>query len=170
MYMVIISDVIVAIIHGDILSDGEVDISGTGKLIHYGQNDGPAIERQTTGEYIGIFDPDNFISFNRKFSNYDQYLNNRPMLLNSSVNIQAREVILWAASQNGADGEVGRKFEQEFGNYIFPVALDGDGDGVADEDDIFPNDSDEWADRDDDGIGDNTDDFPDDSTNGERRR
>jgi hypothetical protein len=41
--------------------------------------------------------------------------------------------------------------------------LDGDGDGVNDEFDAFPNDPTETSDRDNDGTGDNADDFPDDS-------
>lgn len=39
---------------------------------------------------------------------------------------------------------------------------DADGDGVADSDDEFPDDPDEWLDTDDDGHGDNSDEFPDD--------
>ena len=38
---------------------------------------------------------------------------------------------------------------------------DDDGDGVANQDDAFPNDPNEWADTDGDGVGDNADDCPD---------
>lgn len=44
--------------------------------------------------------------------------------------------------------------------------IDTDGDGVADEDDAFPNDPNESADSDGDGIGDNADVAPDDATDG----
>jgi hypothetical protein len=40
---------------------------------------------------------------------------------------------------------------------------DSDGDGSPDEDDHFPEDSDEWLDSDNDGVGDNADAFPNDS-------
>jgi hypothetical protein len=40
---------------------------------------------------------------------------------------------------------------------------DHDGDGVADEEDLFPDDPDEWRDSDGDGCGDNGDAFPGDS-------
>ncbi len=40
-----------------------------------------------------------------------------------------------------------------------PPPMDSDGDGVADVDDAFPNDPNEWADADGDGIGDNADPF-----------
>lgn len=40
---------------------------------------------------------------------------------------------------------------------------DADGDGVADDEDIFPNDASEWADTDSDDYGDNGDAFPSDS-------
>ena len=39
--------------------------------------------------------------------------------------------------------------------------LDADGDGVADDEDAFPDDPDEWADSDGDGVGDNADDDDD---------
>jgi hypothetical protein len=41
---------------------------------------------------------------------------------------------------------------------------DSDGDGFADENDLFPEDSNEWNDTDGDGIGDNKDSFPEDSS------
>ena len=41
---------------------------------------------------------------------------------------------------------------------------DIDGDGVANVDDLFPADSNDWADSDGDGVGDNADAFPNDST------
>ena len=41
---------------------------------------------------------------------------------------------------------------------------DGDGDGFSDENDAFPEDSDEWNDTDGDGVGDNKDAFPEDSS------
>jgi hypothetical protein len=41
---------------------------------------------------------------------------------------------------------------------------DADDDGVADKNDAFPNDPDEWLDTDEDGVGDNADAFPTDST------
>jgi len=44
----------------------------------------------------------------------------------------------------------------------FVILPDSDGDGVADEDDAFPHNEDEWNDADDDGVGDNTDAFPSD--------
>ena len=37
---------------------------------------------------------------------------------------------------------------------------DSDGDGVGDDEDMFPYDVEEWLDSDDDGVGDNADDFP----------
>jgi len=40
------------------------------------------------------------------------------------------------------------------------VAVDTDGDGVADDVDAFPDDPTEWADSDNDGVGDNSDAFP----------
>ncbi|MFL1484676.1 malectin domain-containing carbohydrate-binding protein [Marinobacter sp. LN3S78] len=40
---------------------------------------------------------------------------------------------------------------------------DTDGDGVADNEDVFPFDGDEWADSDSDGVGDNADAFPNDA-------
>jgi len=43
-------------------------------------------------------------------------------------------------------------------------AKDTDGDGYADDEDAFPNDSTEWRDIDDDGFGDNSDIFPNDAT------
>ena len=43
-------------------------------------------------------------------------------------------------------------------------SVDSDGDGVADEDDAFPDDPNESADTDGDGVGDNGDAFPDDAT------
>lgn len=45
-----------------------------------------------------------------------------------------------------------------------PWIHDDDGDGYADSDDVFPNDSTEWADSDGDGVGDNQDAFPYDCT------
>ena len=45
-----------------------------------------------------------------------------------------------------------------------PAPIDTDGDGVADDDDAFPNDPDESADSDGDGVGDNADAFPMDAT------
>jgi hypothetical protein len=42
------------------------------------------------------------------------------------------------------------------------VWLDTDGDGVIDEEDVFPDDPGEWTDADKDGVGDNGDAFPDD--------
>ena len=42
--------------------------------------------------------------------------------------------------------------------------LDSDGDGVADNNDAFPDDASESLDSDDDGVGDNSDAFPDDAT------
>jgi hypothetical protein len=47
--------------------------------------------------------------------------------------------------------------------YSLP-AVDSDGDGVPDDQDVFPDDPTEWADSDGDGVGDNADDFPDDPT------
>ena len=41
---------------------------------------------------------------------------------------------------------------------------DRDGDGFSDENDAFPEDSDEWNDTDGDGVGDNMDAFPEDSS------
>jgi hypothetical protein len=45
-----------------------------------------------------------------------------------------------------------------------PVIVDTDGDGVADDDDAFPNDPNETADTDGDGVGDNGDAFPNDAS------
>jgi DNA-binding beta-propeller fold protein YncE len=45
-----------------------------------------------------------------------------------------------------------------------PAPVDTDGDGVADEDDAFPNDVTETADTDGDGVGDNADVFPNDAS------
>jgi cyclophilin family peptidyl-prolyl cis-trans isomerase len=48
--------------------------------------------------------------------------------------------------------------------YIIPIVIvDSDGDGVADEDDAFPQDANESSDSDGDGVGDNSDAFPQDS-------
>ncbi len=48
--------------------------------------------------------------------------------------------------------------------YIIPIVIvDGDGDGIADEDDAFPQDANESSDSDGDGVGDNSDAFPQDS-------
>ncbi|NEX16731.1 MAG: hypothetical protein C1943_08905 [Halochromatium sp.] len=44
---------------------------------------------------------------------------------------------------------------------------DGDGDGVPDDEDPFPDDPDEWADEDGDGVGDNADNCPDVSNPGQ---
>jgi hypothetical protein len=44
------------------------------------------------------------------------------------------------------------------------LALDDDGDGVADDEDLFPNDSSEALDTDGDGVGDNADVFPNNSS------
>ena len=47
-----------------------------------------------------------------------------------------------------------------FNNIYFggtPAPVDSDGDGVADEDDAFPNDASESVDSDGDGVGDNAD-------------
>ena len=54
-------------------------------------------------------------------------------------------------------------------SYVIEDALtvlerDGDGDGVADSEDAFPDDATEQSDRDGDGVGDVTDAFPDDAT------
>ena len=49
-------------------------------------------------------------------------------------------------------------------NYITPIIIiDNDGDGIADEDDAFPQDANESSDSDGDGVGDNADTFPQDS-------
>ena len=53
-------------------------------------------------------------------------------------------------------------------SYVIEDALtvlerDGDGDGVADSEDAFPDDATEQSDRDGDGVGDATDAFPDDA-------
>jgi len=48
--------------------------------------------------------------------------------------------------------------------YIIPIVIvDSDGDGIADEDDAFPQDANESSDSDGDGVGDNSDTFPQDS-------
>jgi hypothetical protein len=49
-----------------------------------------------------------------------------------------------------------------FANNDLNIHIDSDGDGVADENDAFPDDPDEWADSDGDGIGDRFDAFPND--------
>ena len=49
-------------------------------------------------------------------------------------------------------------------NHITPIVIiDSDGDGIADEDDAFPQDANESSDSDGDGVGDNADTFPQDS-------
>jgi len=45
-------------------------------------------------------------------------------------------------------------------NYITSIVIDSDGDGIADEDDAFPQDSNETNDDDGDGVGNNSDAFP----------
>lgn len=45
-----------------------------------------------------------------------------------------------------------------------PIVLDSDADGVADDQDAFPNDANEWLDSDNDGFGDNSDAFVDDAS------
>jgi len=45
---------------------------------------------------------------------------------------------------------------------VAPPIVDSDGDGVPDDEDVFPDDPNEWADSDGDGYGDNGDVFPDD--------
>ena len=52
--------------------------------------------------------------------------------------------------------------EMDTGGMEMP--MDTDGDGVADDEDAFPNDPNESADSDDDGVGDNADAFPNDDT------
>ena len=48
--------------------------------------------------------------------------------------------------------------------YIIPIVIvDSDGDGIADEDDAFPQDANETSDTDGDGVGDNSDAFPQDA-------
>ncbi|MGX9728816.1 MAG: Lcl domain-containing protein [Candidatus Electronema sp. VV] len=49
-------------------------------------------------------------------------------------------------------------------NFKFTTVADTDGDGVADDEDAFPNDPSEWLDSDQDGIGNNAD--PDDDNDG----
>ena len=44
--------------------------------------------------------------------------------------------------------------------YVAKAGADGDGDGVVDDVDVFPNDASEWGDKDGDGVGDNSDAFP----------
>jgi len=48
-------------------------------------------------------------------------------------------------------------------NYITSIVIDSDGDGIADEDDAFPQDSNETNDDDGDGVGNNSDAFPQDA-------
>jgi hypothetical protein len=47
---------------------------------------------------------------------------------------------------------------------IIVINIDSDGDGVIDDDDLFPTDPSEWEDTDGDGVGDNSDAFPNDVT------
>ena len=54
--------------------------------------------------------------------------------------------------------------------FFGPEITDRDGDNVADEYDVFPNDSDEWWDSDRDGVPDNTDVFPLDGTQDDNDR
>jgi hypothetical protein len=49
------------------------------------------------------------------------------------------------------------------GSEVIEDSLDSDGDGVADDIDLFPNDSNESIDTDNDGMGDNSDAFPEDA-------
>ena len=56
-----------------------------------------------------------------------------------------------------SDGDV---WDYVKSTYEAKASADGDGDGVADDQDVFPNDAKEWGDKDGDGVGDNSDAFP----------
>ena len=64
------------------------------------------------------------------------------------------------ACQYNEDGQAVLSDAEQF-EIVIPF-LDGDGDGVTDSEDAFPNDSTETTDSDGDGVGDNTDVFPND--------
>lgn len=60
--------------------------------------------------------------------------------------------------------EFGLSVDFVFTTYYEMPIVDTDGDGVPDDDDVFPDDPTEWVDSDGDGVGDNGDAFPDDPT------
>ena len=64
----------------------------------------------------------------------------------------------WITSVNGVGESLLSLYDTGY------VAIDTDGDGIADELDAFPNDPNEWIDSDGDGVGDNGDAFPNDPT------
>ena len=64
-------------------------------------------------------------------------------------------------------GPVARLNSQWKGPTVNAPSPDSDGDGVNDDEDAFPNDSNETTDSDGDGVGDNADAFPNDPTRSE---
>ena len=65
-------------------------------------------------------------------------------------------------SVSGSDGggELPHVWDYWENTYVAKASVDGDGDGVIDDVDVFPNDASEWSDKDGDGVGDNSDAFP----------
>ena len=61
---------------------------------------------------------------------------------------------MWYMQSDGSYFTLGKM------SYVAKAGADGDGDGVADDVDVFPNDASEWGDKDGDGVGDNSDAFP----------
>ena len=66
---------------------------------------------------------------------------------------------LWIAGSDGG-GELPHVWDYWPSTYVAKAGADGDGDGVVDDVDVFPNDASEWGDKDGDGVGDNSDAFP----------
>ena len=56
------------------------------------------------------------------------------------------------------DDGTGFRIQEEGRLGTDPLNVDTDSDGVADADDLFPNDGSEWIDTDEDGLGNNSDD------------
>ncbi|WP_019027980.1 beta-galactosidase [Colwellia piezophila] len=89
-----------------------------------------------------------------------------------TITVTLSDAVMNNNGPNGADfilvntddiDDIFHGFEAKITRKLSP-SDDTDGDGVANDDDAFPNDSSEWLDTDEDGVGDNTDACPNDAT------
>ncbi len=106
---------------------------------------------QTVGFVDNSNDPDGRITA-RKWTIEGQPVNNKSSFSHKFQEEGIYQITLTVTDDHGSRDSVTKVVEV--------TILDSDGDGVADKNDAFPNDSTEWKDSDGDGVGDNSDDFP----------